>query len=615
MLDRGLTVDTWASWAGVGVPGVGVSMVGVPMVGVVMVGALIVVVVTCAAAAIAWLFALRRGVRSLLSAAQDLPWPADDLEESLRHHAARATCSLRVEYEPHDPESGRSGSGCSDSGRSDSGRSDSGRSDSGRSGSGRFAHRLSVMLPSGDRQLTAYRSWRRPPFADADRDVVHALIAMAEASRTAARREAVLQQQTSTDALTGLASVPRFREDLRELAATCEPGHRVAVLFLDLDHFKTINTRLGHLDADQVLREVGARIRGMQDGGMISGRFGGDEFLVAFPTGEGEPARAHAVSERLTARIRQPMRVGDQLLQVNVSAGAAVAGREDDVDAVIRQAEAAMRAAKRTSESHGPPRWADERRRVRELLDEREIRVEYQPIVSVATGVVTGFEALLRVTDPELGVISPETLVDSAARTRMLDELALLISEQALDVMRQVSAATDRRLRLAIYLEFEQLRSDNVTLSWLVERFDDAPVDLLLEMTERHSLRWTDAHADVARGLRRHGIELAIDDFGAGYATYQFLDAWDWALVKIDRGLVSSSDVHGQLLLRHVATLLHDLRVPAVAEGIETMEQLQAVARLGIAYAQGYHLGRPMTAAALLDKAPTGWLENPLARL
>ncbi|MCO5309941.1 MAG: GGDEF domain-containing phosphodiesterase, partial [Austwickia sp.] len=333
--------------------------------------------------------------------------------------------------------------------------------------------------------------------------------------------------------------------------------------------------------------------------------------LVAFPV-TAETDRLDRVIARLTGSISRPMRVGGQLLQVNVSVGAARGDAGDQIDAVIKQAEAAMRMAKSTSTTHGPPRWADERQRVRALLDEKEIRVEYQPIVAIDTRLPVGFEALLRVTDKELGVISPEVLVDSASRVRLLDELTLLVSEQALELMQSLSTLTSRRLSLSLNLEFEQLRSDNVTLSWLVDEFTEATIDLILEITERHTMRWTAAHANVARGLARHGITLAVDDFGTGYATYRFLEAWDWAEVKVDRDLVRARNDHGRLLLRHIAALLGELNVHTVAEGIESAELLDYVAGLGFTHAQGYHLGRPMTAVDLLERADAGWLDRPV---
>ncbi len=524
---------------------------------------------------------------TLVEAAAALPWPVAQIDDIVCRFARAATGSERAECTPvptGDPQ-------CS----------------------------VALSVPFGSRrQLTVCRSAGRPPYTVDDHHALRVLVAMATASQESAVREAVLQQQMATDALTGLWSYPKFREGLRALARSCPPEDRWAVLFLDLDHFKTINTRLGHLDADEVLREVARRIASVAEPPTLSARFGGDEFLIAVAVPGDDPDTSREALDRLTDqltnRIRQPMRVGGQFLQVNVAVGASVAPREaEDVDAVIRQAEAAMRAAKLASSTHGPPRWVDERRRIREFLDEREVRVEYQPILDLRERRISGFEALLRVTDPEMGPISPELLVDAATRIRLLDELTLLVSEQASEAMSQLAPLCEHRLRVAINLEFAQLDADNVTLSWLVERFEDAPVDLLLELTERSSLDWTRAHEDVARGLRRQGIELAIDDFGAGYATYHFLDAWDWSLVKIDRGLIRAHDRYGQLLLRHVASLLTDIGTRSVAEGIETAEHLQLVTELGIDYAQGYFIGRPMPATAILDLAATGWLTDPLA--
>lgn len=573
---------------------------------------------------------LREGIEALVEAAGTMPWPAGTIDDDLLELALSATRSDSATWwEDVDDAEGTGVSTAVSPETLDAGHvGPAAPQQPGptrplgpptaagwRGALARATDRRLLVRVDARRSILLQRSWRRPPYNRGDADVLAALLAMAQASRVAARRETLLRRQMSTDALTGLSSHPRFREEVRELVADCVAGQRWAMLDLDLDHFKTLNTRLGHLDADAVLRKVGQRILAAPLPAARSGRFGGDEFLVAFPVGAGGGAVDAAVAA-LTGSIRRPMRIGEQLVQVNVSVGSAIAdagvGRPEDIDAIIHQAEVAMRAAKRSSESHGPPRWVDERRRVRELLDEREIRVHYQPVVEVCSGLIVGFEALLRVTDPQLGVISPETLVDSAARVRMLDELTLLISEQALGLMREIAPHCSRRLRLNLNLEFEQLRRDNVTLSWLVEEFTDAPVDLLLELSERHSLDWTEAHADVARGLQRNGIALGIDDFGAGYATYRFLDAWRWAVVKIDRALVGSHDRHGQLLIRHIATLLHELDVPAVAEGVEDADQLAMLADLGIRYAQGYHLGRPMSATDLLDTALDGGLDRPV---
>jgi diguanylate cyclase (GGDEF)-like protein len=507
---------------------------------------------------------LIRGVAVLSEAAANLPWPAEDNDRLVVRFARAAIRSATADIVP------RPGPPGSLSGPIDA---------------VRF---LVLRRMPGDR-----------PYAGADRRLLEAVTAMASVSRTVDLREAGLRLRSVTDAMTGLWNYPMFVE-LAEQAVR-ERGDRevVALLFLDLDKFKQLNEELGHFDADQVLCEIASRLQDAVPPTAAVARFAGDEFAVLL-RGVDRDTLAGDV-RALVESVTAPIAVAGRLITVHVSVGVGVSERVDDsVEEVMRVAEEHMRGAKRAGRAAAASR--DEKDLVATMLDEGATKVAFQPILDARTGVLWGCEALLRATDPELGDVSPLTLISSAARHQTLDELTAKIGVEAIDAMDLLARRMSTPLHLTVNLEFEQFRLDNPVFERLGRTLGERDVRLVLELSERSYGRWTRQHDLLAQRLKERGMGLAIDDFGAGYATFSLLEQWAWDLVKIDKSLIDADDDRSRLLYTNVVRTLRDLELATVAEGVESPERLLVARRAEVSLLQGHLISEPVGMDELLDR-------------
>jgi diguanylate cyclase (GGDEF)-like protein len=449
------------------------------------------------------------------------------------------------------------------------------------------------------RNLVVRRGPGDQAFNGADRRLLEAVAAMAGVSRSVDLREAGLRLRSITDAMTGLWNYPMFVELAEQALRERAESEVLALLFLDLDKFKKLNEELGHFDADQVLREIATRLQDAAPPTAAVARFAGDEFAVLL-RGVDRDTLAEEV-RTLVAAVTAPIAVAGRLLTVHVSVGVGVSDSEDDgVDEVMRVAEERMREAKRAGRAATASR--DERDMVSTMLDEGATAVAFQPIVDARSGALWGCEALLRATDPELGNVSPLTLVSSAARQQTLDELTAKIGVDALDAMDALAQRVAGPLHLTVNLEFEQFRVDNPVFERLSRNLGERGVLLVLELSERSYGRWTSQHDLLAERLKERGLGLAIDDFGAGYATFSLLNKWGWDVVKIDKSLVTGDDEQSKLLFTNVVRTLRELKLTPLAEGIETPEQLTAARRAGVTLVQGHLVSEPVGMDELLAR-------------
>lgn len=518
----------------------------------------------------------------LAAAATAMPWPAEQIEERLVEHAAAVCGGARVTVEPvpaPPPD-------------------------------------LSVLFSGvhGDaRYLVAHRPVGTTALTDQQRRVVVALASMATASRHAAVREGRLRRRARTDDLTGLWGHAFFLEMLATLSISRDHTEHLGVLYLDLDHFKQVNESLGHVDADEVLRTIGTRLAALADDGLVAGRLGGDEFGVV-ARGVTDAAHLEQIAERVREVVAEPVPVAEMLVRVGVSVGSVLSTTpQDDPERLLRAADQALRRAKRARDAEsGNPQWYDERTVLRDVLDHQGVGVAYQPIVDLGSGQVHGYEALVRAHHLDVGRLPPLVLVDSASRLRLLDELTGTVLDQALGTLAQVADRAAAEVVLSVNVEHEQLRRGSALLEGLPDRLRGTGVRLVLELSERSVGRWTAEKDLAARTLAAGGVGLAVDDFGAGYATFAMLSSWPWEWVKIDRALVSGhDDEQGRRLLGHIARMLGDLDAVAVAEGVESAEQLELVRGLGVDLAQGRHLCPPVPAEQVLETVAAHGLRLP----
>lgn len=515
----------------------------------------------------------------LVDAATAMPWPEYEIDDQLVGWAAGAVAAA-VTLEPAD------------------------QSVDATEGPGGEAPPALAVPVDDDRLLVARRGPGSPAFGDLDRRLLLALAAMAATSARHAHREARLRRRALTDDLTGLWSHGIFPDLLATSSRRRDDGEQLGVLFLDLDRFKQINEDLGHLDADAVLREVGRRLLDSLPPDAVVARVGGDEFACVVRRLDGSAGLAECRA-LLRRAVHQPIPVGDRLLTVDVSIGAVLSvSPDEDPDQLLRAAEEAMRGTKRGRGEVAPPRWYDEKTLVRDLLDQGGVGIALQPMVLLGSGRVVGYEALVRGDHGDLGAVAPLLLVGSAARTQLLDELTEVVAAQAVETVAAIARDSGTPQWLCLNVEFGQLTPGSDLVPALAAAVAGTDVRLVLEISEREVGRWTAAHDRFAGDLERAGIGLAVDDFGGGHATFALLHSWPWRWVKIDQALVSDrDDATSRVLLGHVVTMLRDLGLTAVAEGVESPEQQALLHTLGVPLAQGTLFAAPADAKQARDDA------------
>ncbi|MFI7128461.1 putative bifunctional diguanylate cyclase/phosphodiesterase [Nonomuraea sp. NPDC050153] len=415
---------------------------------------------------------------------------------------------------------------------------------------------------------------------------------------------------TFHDGVTGLPNRAYFEERTREVLSgrTSGPGANVAVIFLDLDGFTSVNDSVGHASGDYLLGQAARRLRGAVRADDTLARWGGDEFAVLVETG-GEAQVAVDLAERLVRAVSQePFRVADRDVALTASVG--VAFTEDDMPAgdLIRNADVAMARSKelggRRVEVFAAQMHADVVRRLELAADlqraliEQQFAIEYQPIVDLATSRVTAVEALVRWWRGSV-FVPPEQFLGPAEDTGLIVPLGEWILRES---CREVAAwrASSWDIGLSLNLSARQ-----ITAPRFVETVEEALAEsglpasaLTLEVIEEMLVE--DAEETIKRlsELRALGVRLAIDDFGTGYASLAFLRQLPVDMIKIDPSFVSGlgKDDTLTLLTRTIVRLGHDLGLIVVAEGIERPEQLDLLKRMGCTKGQGFLVARPMAA-------------------
>jgi diguanylate cyclase (GGDEF)-like protein/PAS domain S-box-containing protein len=429
---------------------------------------------------------------------------------------------------------------------------------------------------------------------------------------------ATLWHEARHDGLTGLANRILVLERLDAvLSSLHETGPAVAVLFLDIDHFKVVNDSLGHGAGDDVLRVVAERLTTtVRDGDMVA-RLGGDEFVVV-SCGHDGLTSVDRLAARLRAAVAEPIQLGDRRVVVHVSAGivmvsgAAVPGAEE----VLRDADVAMYQAK----SHGRDRHevfdADLRRRaVRRLELEEQLRgalhsdqiwLAFQPVISMHTDRVVATEALLRWTSPVFGTVTPGEFVPIAEESGLIVALGTRVLELACKQTADWRAAHSELadLHVSVNLSARQLADPALvhTVATTLAAAGLPASALRLEITESMLMVDAEAAAHTLARLGELGVRLSIDDFGTGYSSLAYLTRFQVHELKIDRSFVDGMgrDKSDAIIVASVVALAHTLGLDVVAEGVETAEQLDVLRSLSCDAAQGYHLGRPAGPADVL---------------
>ena len=449
------------------------------------------------------------------------------------------------------------------------------------------------------------------------------------------QNEARIEHLAYHDPLTGLPNRYALQARLiQSLADARRNDDQLALMFIDLDRFKTINDSLGHEIGDQLLVAVARRIRAALRETDTVARLGGDEFVIVVP-GVTAPEDAARVAEKIIEHVGEPLVLAGHTLHTSGSIGIGLFPTDGaDTDTLMRNADTAMYYAKQ----HGRNTYhffaadmnaaATERllmeTQLRHAVDRGEMHLVYQPQVDLLSGKVIGAEALLRWHHPERGIVSPVNFIPVAEETGLIVPLGLWVLETACAQAAAWHSEGLADLRISVNLSVRQFRDHNLArhVAEVLER-SGLPADRLeLEITESAIMENAEQAIEVLRALRDQGIHIAIDDFGTGYSSLAYLKRFPVGRLKIDRSFVMDleSDTNDVAIARSIVALAQALGLSVTAEGVETPAQLEMLKTFGCAEGQGYLFSRPLTADALRaflrpSALPSATAQTPHPRL
>jgi len=395
-------------------------------------------------------------------------------------------------------------------------------------------------------------------------------------------------------------------------------GHRIAVLFLDLDRFKHINDSLGHVIGDQLLQAVARRLKTCLRRSDTVGRQGGDEFVVVLSELD-LPENAARSAAKLLAALTPPYRVGLHDLHVPMSIGVSIYP-DDGVDAatLINNADTAMYQAKENGRNNYQffrqemIVRAVERQFIegglRVALDRQELSLHYQPKVDLRTGAIVGVEALLRWQHPERGFIPPAQFVPIAEDSGLILPIGRWVLREACRQSRAWLDAGLPPMPMAVNISAIEFRSQDFidSIRTVLQETKLEPQCLELELTESVLMKYAESTVSMLKALKSIGVQLAVDDFGTGYSSLSYLSQFPVDSLKVDQSFVQeiSSKANDAVIVSAVISMGNSLKKRVIAEGVETREQLDFLTTAGCEEAQGYYFSAPMVAeqfAALLE--------------
>ena len=425
------------------------------------------------------------------------------------------------------------------------------------------------------------------------------------------RAEARIAHMARHDGLTDLPNRTLLRERLEYELKRSKRGQCLAVLCLDLDHFKSVNDTLGHPIGDELLKVVAERLRRCTREHDTIARLGGDEFAIIM-TAMDQPTDAAALARRIRDSITKPYELDGHQIVADISIGISVAPLDaTEPDQLLKNADMALYGAK--ADGRGAYRFFEpemdakmQQRReleldLRKALVNGEFELYYQPLVDLQSNEINGFEALLRWNHPMRGLISPAAFVPIAEETGLIIPLGEWVLRRACEE----TAHWPGDLKVAVNLSPSQLKSRNlvqVVMSALANS-GMAATRLQLEITESVLMQNTFSTLATLHQLRELGVQIAMDDFGTGYSSLSYLRSFPFDKIKIDRSFVLDgiTGQQGEAIIRTIAELGSTLGIQTTAEGIETAEQLELVRRAGCTEGQGYLIGRPCAGAQVHD--------------
>jgi diguanylate cyclase (GGDEF)-like protein len=422
-------------------------------------------------------------------------------------------------------------------------------------------------------------------------------------------KQAENEYQALHDSLTGMPNRMFFHQRLLEEIESARASQgKMAVILMDLDHFKEINDTLGHHFGDMLLQEIGPRLSGVLRDNDLMARLGGDEFGIVLPDLPNEDV-ALRVADRVLEELEQPVSVEGLALDVAGSLGIALFPMQaEDAETLLRRADVAMYVAKEngggyevyqdTFDRHNPQRLTLIGQ-VRPALETGEFVLYYQPKVRLMDGRVAGAEALIRWEHPTLGLVPPDEFIPLVEKTVLLRPLTHYVAETALKQWREW-ASMGIRLPIAINVSPRSLLDADFPdqIQGLLRQYDVPPAFLRIELTEGFLLGDSGRSIAVLDALSNVGVGLSIDDFGTGYSSLSYLKRLPIEEIKIDRAFVMQMhvDANDFMIVRATVDLGRNLGLRVVAEGVEDLATFDRLADFGCDEAQGYYISKPISA-------------------
>ncbi|MGA9382396.1 MAG: EAL domain-containing protein [Phormidium sp.] len=436
--------------------------------------------------------------------------------------------------------------------------------------------------------------------------------------------EDLLRRNALYDTLTGLPNrillMDRIEQSIELLKRNQD--YLFAVLFLDLDRFKLINDSLGHEMGDKILIESGKKFSQCVRAVDTVARLGGDEFVLLLQDLKNQ-TEAIQIAERILTSLQQPILIDSQELFISASIGIAFSSTEISLAPdLLRNADLAMYEAKHQGKAcyqifasilyNQTSRLLELENSLIQALKHQEFILNYQPIVSLTTSNLVGFEALVRWKHPQKGLVSPAEFIPVAEETGLIIPLGDLILSEACRQMKawQEQFENAASLRMSINISGKQLHQSNC-----VEAIDQILTatglkgnSLKLEITESLMIDNRESFKYFLNEMRKRGIQLSIDDFGTGYSSLSYLHRLPFDTIKIDQSFISniSSEENSLQIVKSIINLAHNLSLDTIAEGIETQEQLRILQDLGCDFGQGYFFARPLDAEAVKEMLMDG---------
>ena len=410
------------------------------------------------------------------------------------------------------------------------------------------------------------------------------------------------------DTLTEIANRFHFRETLDSWFQQLQPGAGFALHWIDLDHFKIVNDTLGHPAGDALLKSVAKRLRGILRGPDVVARLGGDEFAI-IQSGVSTESQAAKLAKRVLRAIGEPHHVLGREVRVGASIGIVLAPSQGrDADELLKNADLALYRAKASGrgayiffQPEQDQKLGERRSLEADLstaIKERQLELYYQPIVELERKEVMGFEALMRWHHPQLGMVSPRDFIPLAEETGLIVEMGAWALKQAC----QEAVTWPEHIKVTVNLSSIQFEHGDLykAVREALSNSGLSPERLELEITESLLLRDEARTHELLHKLRSLGVKFALDDFGTAYASLSYLRSFPFDKIKIDRTFIADLDRPKQkdcmAIIQAVAGLAKQMQMSTVAEGVETLDQLETVTNAGCEEVQGFYFSEPVSA-------------------